>query len=168
MSATAAYAEPAVFGPLAVAAPFLREAPVDLLAMARALGLTVQMDARMSADLSGRIRRGGDGPAGTHIEVNGAHSFNRRRFTLAHEIAHFLLHRDLIGDGIDDTALYRSRLSDQTEVEANQLAAQILMPAALVRDIYRAGARSVAGLSAMFQVSEEAMRIRLGQLRLGP
>ena len=162
----AAIAAPA--GPLAVAAPFLREAPVDLLAMARALGLTVQMDAPMSPDLSERIRHGGNGPAGFHIEVNGAHSPNRRRFTLAHEIAHFLLHRDLIGDGIDDTALYRSRLSDQTEVEANRLAADILMPAALLRDIYRAGARSLAGLSATFQVSEEAMRIRLGQLRLAP
>jgi Zn-dependent peptidase ImmA (M78 family) len=86
---------------------------------------------------------------------------------LAHEIAHYLLHRNLIGDGIEDTALYRSRLSDTVEVEANRQAASMLMPAPLVRRVYNAGLRWLQGLSSAFQVSEEAMRIRLQQLRLG-
>lgn len=154
--------------PLGVAGPFLRSAPVDVEAMAEALGLAVNMDAALPADISGRIMRGGNGPAGYYIELNGRHSFNRRRFTLAHEIAHYLLHRDKIGDGVEDNALYRSRLSDYIEIEANRLAAQILMPAKLVRDIHDAGLRQPAGLSQAFQVSEEAMRIRLEQLRLGP
>lgn len=169
MSASATVESSGVESPLAIAGAFLHEAPVDVTAMAKALGLTVDMDAEMSPELSGRIRRGGIGPAGYHIEVNGAHSSNRKRFTLAHEIAHYLLHRDLIGDGVEDNTLYRSStLSDQTEIEANRLAAQILMPAPLVRNIYGAGAKSLVGLCAAFQVSEEAMRIRLRQLRLAP
>ncbi len=151
--------------PLAIAGRFLHDAPVDLLAMAEALGLGVMMDAPLGKDISGRIRRQG---TGYQIEVNGAHSPNRRRFTLAHEIAHYLLHRDLIGDGIEDDALYRSPLGGQIESEANRLAAQMLMPAALMRSLYRNGLRSLAGLCAAFQVSEEAMRIRLRQLRLAP
>jgi hypothetical protein len=154
--------------PLAIAGRFLHAAPVDVVAMAAELGLGVDLGAELPPEMSGRIRRGGINRAGYHIEVNRAHSANRKRFTLAHEIAHYLLHRDLIGDGIEDSALYRSRLSDEIEIEANRLAAHILMPAALVKNIFRAGLRYVAGLSAAFQVSEDAMRIRLRQLRLAP
>jgi len=153
--------------PMAVASSFLHTAPVDLLGMAGSLGLTVDMDARLSADVSGQIIRAGTGSAGYHIDVNKAHSPNRKRFTLAHEIAHYLLHRDLIGDGIEDDALYRSRLGGAVEVEANKLAAQMLMPAQLVRNVYRL-VKDMAGLTAAFQVSDEAMRIRLRELRLGP
>ena len=154
--------------PLEIAGRFLQEAPVDLLAMADALGLSVTMDAPLGPDISGRITRGGTSPSGYHIEINGAHSPNRRRFTLAHEIAHYLLHRDLIGDGIEDNALYRSPLGGQIESEGNHLAAQMLMPGPLVRNLYRSGLRSLAALCGAFQVSEEAMRIRLKQLRLAP
>jgi IrrE N-terminal-like domain len=153
--------------PLLIAGRLLHEAPVNLTGMAEALGLTVNMDARLSPDLSGRIIRGGNGRAGYHIDVNASHSFPRKRFTLAHEIAHYLLHRNLIGDGIDDTALYCSRLSDTVEVEANRQAACMLMPAPLVRRVYHAGLRWLHGLSSAFQVSEEAMRIRLQQFGLG-
>jgi len=153
--------------PMAVASSFLHTAPVDLLGMADALGLTVNMNATLLADVSGQIMRTGTGSAGYHIDVNKVHSSNRKRFTLAHEIAHYLLHRDLIGDGVTDDALYRSRLSDAVEVQANKLAAQMLMPAQLVRGVYRL-VKDMAGLTAAFQVSDEAMRIRLRELRLGP
>ena len=154
--------------PLSIAGQFLQEAPVNVIAMAHALGLSVDMNVDMGENVSGRILRGDLATAGFRIEVNRLHSNNRQRFTLAHEIAHYLLHRDQIGDGIEDTALYRSNLSDQTEIEANRMAAQILMPAPLVKNIYKAGMKWIAGLSGAFQVSEEAMRIRLKQLGLAP
>lgn len=64
--------------------------------------------------------------------------------------------------------MYRSHLSDYLEVQANSNAAKILMPATLVRRVYGAGLQWLAGLSQAFQVSEDAMRIRLKQLRLAP
>jgi IrrE N-terminal-like domain len=152
---------------MTVAGSFLNTAPVDLEGMAEALGLSVNVNASLPPDVSGRIIRGGSSASGYHIDVNATHSANRKRFTLAHEIAHFLLHRDLIGDGIDDNALYRSRLSDDFEVEANKLAARMLMPAPVVRNVYRA-VRSLVGLTGAFQVSEDAMRIRLKELGLAP
>lgn len=154
--------------PLAIAGRFLDTAPVNLLAMAEALGLQVNMEADLPDDISGSIIRGGDGAAGYRIDVNRRHSVYRKRFTLAHEISHYLLHREQIGDGIRDNAMYRSSLSDFLEVQANRNAAQILMPSSLVRRVYGAGLRWVAGLSQAFQVSDEAMRIRLKQLRLAP
>ena len=163
MSATAQAASP-----LEIAGSFLHEAPVDVLGMAHALGIRVEMHAPLNPDISGRITLASPAPPAYCIEVNGAHSEKRRRFTLAHEIGHFLLHRDMIGDGIQDDALYRSRLSNEIEAEANRLAARILMPPEFVRKIYRAGVKSLSGLCAAFEVSEEAMRIRLRQLRLAP
>lgn len=168
MSASAQTVQPESRLPLDIAGGFLHEAPVDLLGMAAALGLAVEMEAELPPELSGRITRAGAGRAGYSIAINSTHSKNRKRFTLAHEIAHYLLHRDLIGDGIEDSALYRSRLSSEVETQANQLAAEMLMPRKLVRNVFRAGVKSLAGLSAAFEVSEEAMRIRLRQLRLAP
>jgi Zn-dependent peptidase ImmA (M78 family) len=152
--------------PMLVAASFFHAAPVDLQGMARELGLSVNMDAELSQEVSGRIVRSDSGAAGYHIDVNAAHSPYRKRFTLAHEIAHYLLHRDLIGNGIEDSGLYRSRLSDSIEIQANKLAAKMLMPAEVVREVYRA-VKSLVGLTGAFQVSEDAMRIRLKELRLG-
>jgi Zn-dependent peptidase ImmA (M78 family) len=154
--------------PMAIAASYLQSAPVDLLSMSRELGLTVDMNADMPETLSGSIAKSASAPAGYHVMVNGHHSASRKRFTLAHEIAHYLLHRDLIGDGINDSAMYRSALSDEVEISANSLAATMLMPSDLVRRIYRAGLMHIAGLSKAFEVSEDAMRIRLKQLRLAP
>ncbi len=68
----------------------------------------------------------------------------RYRFTLAHELAHWRLHRHLYlrragetwlrpgGDGRPDHVL-RSRSSDPKEVQANRLAACILMPREMVK-----------------------------------
>ena len=154
--------------PLEIAGSFLHEAPIDVLGMAHALGIRVEMHAPLNADISGRITLASPAPPAYCIEVNGGHSERRRRFTLAHEIAHFLLHRDMIGAGIQDDAHYHSRFNNEIEAEANRLAAWIIMPPELVRKINRAGVKSISGLCAIFEVSEEAMRIRLKQLRLAP
>lgn len=152
--------------PWTVGAPFLNTAPVDVLGMADAFGLGVDMHAIMPPDLAGRMLRDGTQPSGYRIDINDAHSSNRKRFTLAHLIGHFLLHRDRIGDGIADDAHYQSRLAEPAETEANRLAVKILMPDRLVRNIYHAGLTWPAGLSVAFQVSDQAMHIRLSQLRL--
>ncbi|MDT8330167.1 ImmA/IrrE family metallo-endopeptidase [Roseomonas gilardii] len=153
--------------PFAVVNDFLGEAPVDLEGMARALGLEVHMDADLPDDVSGRIKRL-RGMRGDRfvIEVNGAHPSRRRRFTLAHEIAHYLLHQDLFGDSLEDSEMYRSGLPEPVEYEANRYAADLLMPANLVRTLFRAGVKSLNHLSDAFDVSEGALRIRLKQLRL--
>lgn len=64
------------------------------------------------------------------IVVNGTHSYGRKRFTIAHEIAHYLLDRDYLlehgsidRDGTAADPSYRSR-----ETRANIFAAELLMP----------------------------------------
>lgn len=138
--------------------------PVSVHAIAADLGLKVYRVRNWPDSISGQIlldqRRGGT--SGYAIFTNADHALTRRRFTIAHEIAHFVLHRGLIGDGIEHDALYRSGLSSPIEVQANKQAADILMPWHLVNRAIFEGMRDLDGLASKFQVSRSAMAIRLG------
>jgi hypothetical protein len=89
----------------------------------------------------------------------------RRRFTIAHEIAHWVCHRHGVPSRCELDAGTAAR--DPREREANTFAAELLMPAGAVRDAHAAGLQRVA-LARRFAVSELAMAWRLYNLRLGP
>lgn len=145
-----------------------KSAPVQTIPIAQALGLSVYRVTSWPDGTSGMIARDPKrgGACGFAIYVNAKHSKVRRRFTIAHEVAHFVLHRDLIGDGITEDALYRSGLSDTVEREANGLAAEILMPEHLVRAWVAKGLTNATELANMFEVSRQAMEFRLSNLGL--
>ena len=152
-----------------VIARHTQDAPVSVEAIARDLGLSVYQDPRMPQEIAGKIVREDRGsPAGFSIYINANDPPRRRRFTLAHEIAHFVLHRDLIGDGLIDDGLYRSKLGGAYERQANRMAANMLMPPALLRGFFRGGTTKIAPLAREFDVSADAMRIRLEDLGLAP
>ncbi len=142
------------------------EAPVRLSAISQALGLIVRAST-LPPGISGEIRPDANRPGQFIVRVNRHDSAVRQRFTVAHEIGHYLLHRDQIGSGIVDDALYRSSLSDRREAEANRIAADILMPEGLV-DTWLDRARVLgvddpaSYLKQRFEVSDAAMKIRLG------
>jgi Zn-dependent peptidase ImmA (M78 family) len=73
------------------------------------------------------------------------------------------LHRQKLesGDLVDD-AMYRSGLSSKEETAANRMAADILMPFALIRSLISAGITDPQSLASKLQVSLAAMKIRLG------
>lgn len=136
--------------------------PVKVSALAQDLGLSV-LSATLPAGIAGEIRPAAENNSYI-VRVNRHDSKGRQRFTVAHEIAHFLIHRDYIGSGISDDVLYRSALSDSREAEANRLAAEILMPADKVRATFAAAEgveAKITKLAEEFNVSEAAMRIRL-------
>src|ERR1700722_742624 len=101
--------------------------PVDILAIAHEFKIKVYRTKDWPASLSGQIIKDAahGGESGYAIFVNALHKLVRQRFTIAHELAHFILHRANIGDGITDDALYRSGLSNKEEAMANVLAAEI-------------------------------------------
>ena len=135
--------------------------PVHVVPIAEKFGLTVFKNRNFPDNLSGLIKKDADGAY--EIHVNGNHPITRQRFTMAHELAHFLLHKEEIGDGITDDYLYRSTLTSRIEREANELAAEILMPAHLLLDEpYKS--MTIAEQADEFWVSRVAMDIRLGKL----
>lgn len=150
----------------------MASAPVDLKAIFRDLGITYE-EGWMTGGASGSITRSGDDFT---VAVNSMESANRQRFTAAHELAHYLLHRDLMGDGkkmhrhIDN--LYGGGEPDgdvvfkrSHEIQANRIAAQIIMPAQLVVQEH-AQTPDAAALAVKFGVSKAAMEIRLKTLGL--
>jgi hypothetical protein len=148
---------------MATIAPFQRSAPVDVLGVANAFGLNV-WEEELEKGVSGKLFRDdvNGGSAHYSIIVNAPESLTRKRFTVAHEIAHFILHRNQIGDGLSDDTFYRSGLSSSQEVEANKLAADIIMPYPLIDTLQRSGVSGVPELAETLQVSLTAMMIRLG------
>ena len=134
-------------------------APVHVVPIANELGLEVFSVPNWPDNLSGMIRKEDDA---CKIYVNKEHHEHRRRFTIADEIAHFFLHRDLIGDGIADDALYRSNLSNKIEAQANSFAADMLMPWHLLDSYLQDGIDDVSQLARIFNVSNSAMSIKLG------
>lgn len=106
--------------------PYLEKRPVPLGRIAREFGIKV-FTSPLEQGVSGQIAKEGDDFV---IRVNKYESRQRQRFTLAHELAHFFLHRDIIEKkgSIQDSILYRSGNSDVVEYEANSLAAEIVMP----------------------------------------
>jgi Zn-dependent peptidase ImmA (M78 family) len=140
--------------------------PIKLSSLARDLDVEL-LSATLGVGISGEIRPSESDPEKFVIRVNRHDASRRQRFTVAHEIAHYLLHRDQIGTGLKDDVLYRSKLSDWREAEANRLAADILMPNQLVKE-WLENAKLlqvddiVGYLADRFDVSEASMRIKLG------
>jgi Zn-dependent peptidase ImmA (M78 family) len=143
---------------------------VKIADLARQLGLRVSVSNGLDPNISGQIKRDNEAEGGYHIILNKFEGKERQRFTIAHEIAHFLLHREKIdeGNGIVDNVMYRSQLSNRMEVEANQLAADLIMPRHLIHEqIREIGANDqdylISELARRFRVSEQAMRIQYGR-----
>jgi len=141
------------------------KAPVDITALATELGVAVFDSYDLPPGISGKICLDPTADSGYSITVNANEPYRRRRFTVAHECAHFLLHRSKIGDELTDDALYRSeKLNTQEEFQANNKAAELLMPRKLMNDYIRKGIVSVSQLADEFEVSEPAMRVRMRYL----
>lgn len=145
---------------------YTRSVPVKLTALATELGIPVYLST-MPPRISGLIEPDVSSSSGFRIRINRHEPPERQRFTLAHEIAHYILHRSLIGGGVVDDTMYRSALSSRREVEANKLAAELCMPMAIIeeekgRRRHLADEQLVDDMARLFKVSKQAMGIRLG------
>lgn len=113
------------------------------------------------------------------IGVNALHHPNRQRFTIAHEIGHLVLHREHVTAHVHVDKQYRvlmrntrsSKGTDLIEIEANQFAAELLMPhemlhGALEDLIDLDDEESIESLARKFKVSKQAMSHRLSGLSM--
>jgi Zn-dependent peptidase ImmA (M78 family) len=157
--------------------------PVPVQAIAEQLNLKVVYE-RLPHDTSSVLIRE---PTGRQvIGINALHAATRQRFSLAHEIAHALLHFPQgppdEGEAVVDRPLkviFRDKSAgqgtDRVEIDANTFAATLLMPEDMVRtqlrrrweqDLSRPVDLVVADLAAEFDVSVQAMQFRLVNLGL--
>lgn len=105
------------------------------------------------------------------IYVNTADSKNRRNFTLAHELGHWLMHRKKLQEDPDKYAiLYRIAIGkandDPIEKQANRFAAELLVPQEIFKKYYAKYKDDIEKLSNLFQVSQEVIGYRIKDLNL--
>ncbi|MDX3973257.1 ImmA/IrrE family metallo-endopeptidase [Shinella sp.] len=149
---------------------YTQRPPVDVVGAIRALGILYREEP-MRQDQSGYFQKSGNYYT---IGVNANESPQRKRFTAAHELGHYVLHRDLLQNGQHLDRLFSgpfeatsgpNRISPYHEVQANRFAADILMPAALVSQRFQR-LMDVGAVAAEFGVSPSALKIRLKNLNL--
>lgn len=100
-------------------------------------------------------------------------SVERRRFTIAHEIAHWVLHARRGDDSTFErfcrpTDLEKRGSSRGIEAEANLFAGELLMPEEIVSTIAADCGFNLPLLAAQFGVSLPALQLRLVKLDLLP
>jgi IrrE N-terminal-like domain len=134
--------------------------PISLRDVVSALNLEVVQTAGEPFVCEAALQPVGDGHA---IVLHGASSEHRRRFTIAHEIGHFVLHpqRRAPERGGPVNAAWQAQ-----EREADQFAAELLMPEPLVREAVVVHGADVGRLADRFDVSRKAMQVRLRSLGL--
>jgi Zn-dependent peptidase ImmA (M78 family) len=146
--------------------------PIKIEEIARLKGLKV-MPYPLGEDVSGLLSiEDGKGTIG----YNENEPKVRRRFTIAHELGHYELHKDKSDLFVDKQFIYRSKDSGnsavniQMEQEANFFASAILMPTDLLRkevskiQIDLGSGPGINELAKVFEVSPTAMSVRLAQL----
>ncbi len=143
-----------------IMAPFQERAPVDVQGIAAKLGIAVFED-QLPEGVSGVLRESAHSPSGYEIIVRRDHPMNRKRFTVAHELAHFVLHRDADIHELIEDEFYRG-LSIRLEREANEFAADILMPWPLINKLSGEDRRNFPELAAALGVSRQTLATRLG------
>lgn len=142
----------------------LCEYPVRLGEIAKRLGVTVLLST-LPRGTSGQI---GQEDGDFVIRINRHEAKHRQRFTLAHELAHFLLHRDKIiaEGGWSENVLLRSGQPANIEYEANRLASDLVIPSSQLSKATADYAGPITNeviedLARRFGVSTAAMEIKL-------
>lgn len=144
--------------------------PVDPRRIAAHLGVRVA-EAAFNDELSGLLVRDSEMTA---IVVRESEPETRKRFTIAHELGHFVLNHP--GDLFVDTLTFNRRDNrvgiaiDPLEMQANAFAAALLMPANALRTAVAALVESktvidrthlIDTLARQFEVSTQALEFRL-------
>jgi len=148
--------------------------PVDLIAKAR--GIQIRHQHYQGQDLSGFLYREADRAI---IGVNYYHDRTRQRFTIAHELGHYLLHKASFKEIHIDKPTPRLNLQSQVpakgtdleEMEANFFAAELLVPEtfirkdlAQIRTLDIEDEESIKKLARRYGVSPQTLLFRLARL----
>lgn len=139
--------------------------PVKVDDIASRLGVIIRaLDEELSKNYSGLAYI--DSATGLkHIYYNQRESFNRQRFTKAHELGYLVLEHTVFKDKFYDD--FKGDFDDPFEKEANIIASEILMPSkAVLRLAGSKVSRTEYDLAGLFNVSIEAVDWKLRYLKI--
>jgi len=154
----------------------ISKVPISVDRIAKKLGAKIRYSPMDNEELSGMIYVKNEIPI---IGVNSLHHPNRQRFTIAHELGHLVLHREVIEREVHVDTKFSGLMRDQKssdgyddiEIEANSFASELLMPSNIINKVID----DVIGnqvfdiesdplidkIASRFKVSKQAMYLRL-------
>lgn len=131
---------------------------VDIVAYVKQInGVNLIFDGELSSSQSGYLTKEGDKWI---IGVNKNHNPKRQRFTIAHELAHFILHKGE-EEYFEDEIFFRDNNLTSIEFAANNFAANLLMPETFIREAISNGVTNLEDLANNFNVSVMAVKNRV-------
>jgi hypothetical protein len=132
-----------------LAQKFVKTAVPDLAQLCRDLGLRVREVPAKGFD--GALVRSKAGQKGIIAVNSRLREASRKRFTIAHEIGHFVIpHHRLLGNVCDERQIERfEKKLYRPELEANDFAAELLLPSAVLRTRFNLSAPSLDQISAV-------------------
>ncbi len=95
------------------------------------------------------------------IHYNQNHNWYRRRFTIAHEIGHLLLNTSC-----DESFLNFDSIKKPIEIEANQFAAELLVPLFSIKKDLRESSAQIPDLAWKYIVSQKTMGWKISSCNL--
>ena len=149
--------------------------PFQVVEFAKEIGIDVYQD-DLPSNISGQIEQQDNNKF--IISVNKENAINRQVFTIAHELGHYFRHQNwfeqhkiitekeekiLFNTFQKDQPQNYSNEEKQREKEANEFAAELLMPEEIVQQKWYEY-KSVPKMANYFGVSEISMSIRLGNV----
>ena len=142
--------------------------PVDVVKIAKLNSIKVY-EGNLDKNVSGAIRYNKEKNY-FEILVNKNDTRQRKRFTIAHEIGHFFLHKEiLMSDEIHIDIMYRMPNEDEEqkrrEKDVDYFAGALLMNKTLLTKMYNEN-NTITELAEIFDVSVSAMTVRLDILGL--
>lgn len=145
--------------------------PVDVLKIAKLSDIEVY-GGDLDKNISGAIRYDKETKKFA-ILINKNDSVARQRFTIAHELGHFFLHKEILENNeIHIDTMYRTQdkkekymMTNEKEKEVDYFAGALLMNKTLLEKMYESN-NSITELAEIFKVSVSAMTVRLDILNL--
>ena len=113
---------------------YSKQLPINILDLSKALGVSVYRP-YIETNLEGWIEHDNEEKL-FKIYLNTQYPAKKQRFTLAHELSHFLLHKnEIIEEGQLDRAYQVTGYFDKKEFQANLYASELLIPTDLIHEI---------------------------------
>lgn len=152
---------------------YFQDGEIDIIKLAKAMGLGVNITNQLENPAEIFYSKDDNNNEKFEIFVKKLPYLERQRFSVAHEIAHYCLHKDKLKEiGVIDREGFNS-LDRKLEIEADRLAGEILMPINCINkfleqnnliDCLKLEEKVIEKIAKNFQVSKVASAIRLRDL----
>lgn len=130
--------------------------------LARSFGIEV-VEEDLPSNVRGRLEENPllGGKSGYRIILNKSDSIEEKRFTIGHELGHYLLHTNIDDVFFDRDRSTRWEVDPTEEFEADAFSEDLFMPIAIIDELFKRGVTDVSSISEHFWMPTERVARRV-------